>query len=113
MEDEDSLPRAGFRSDCWSTLLAELSNNEQLSDEATQTLNFLGQKLLISLTQKACSAAQRRESNTVSSEDVRFAAETIHESAQNPTEPAPLPGHQERMEMLREFRESHEKSFCV
>jgi histone H3/H4 len=113
MDVDDPRVQGVFKHDCWAKLISELPDNERLSKEAMRTLNFIGPKLLIALTQESCAAAQRRESNTVTPEDVRFAADSIRGSASPPAPAPPLEGHKERLEMLKDFREAQERPLSV
>jgi histone H3/H4 len=98
--------RRVFKDNCWSNLLSEFGDGDQISEEADKLVSTAARDFLLQLTLEACSAAERRESNVVTPDDIRFAADTVFGSETATEAPVPLDGHEERMEMLRQFRES-------
>jgi histone H3/H4 len=105
------LAEGTLRKDCWSRLICDLAEGEELTIEADDLLTAVAGELLTQFANETCEAAQRRGSKIVGKDDVRFAADSIFTSdhVSEEADRPPSKEHEQRLEALRRFRESEDQ----
>jgi histone H3/H4 len=102
-------PPSIFGAEAWSSLLSELTDDEQLTRDASSLMDSIGLALLTGLARYAAESAQRRGAKSVEREDVQFALETILPERQKPP-PALTPNarHKQRMRLVQQLQEGQD-----